>query len=134
MTDRDKPSMRSPLGRAKGLGSSRSGVSHWWMQRLTAMGMVPLVLYCLIGFLCFADASETAARSWIAHPFNSVMLILLLGTGFYHASLGLQVVIEDYISRESRKILILAMMKMMMTAFAAFSIFSVLLITLTNGA
>ena len=134
MTDRDKPSMRSPLGRAKGLGSSRSGVSHWWMQRLTAMGMVPLVLYCLIGFLCFADASETAARSWIAHPFNSVMLILLLGTGFYHASLGLQVVIEDYISKESRKILILAMMKMMMTAFAAFSIFSVLLITLTNGA
>ena len=134
MTDRDKPSMRSPLGRAKGLGSSRSGVSHWWMQRLTAMGMVPLVLYCLIGFLCLADASETAARSWIAHPFNSVMLILLLGTGFYHASLGLQVVIEDYISRESRKILMLAMMKMMMTAFAAFSIFSVVLITLTNGA
>ena len=134
MTDRDKPSMRSPLGRAKGLGSSRSGVSHWWMQRLTAMGMVPLVLYCLISFLCLADASETAARSWIAHPFNSVMLILLLGTGFYHASLGLQVVIEDYISRESRKILMLAMMKMMMTAFAAFSIFSVLLITLTNGA
>jgi succinate dehydrogenase / fumarate reductase membrane anchor subunit len=55
MTDRDKPSMRSPLGRAKGLGSSRSGVSHWWMQRLTAMGMVPLVLYCLISFLCQRD-------------------------------------------------------------------------------
>jgi succinate dehydrogenase / fumarate reductase membrane anchor subunit len=62
------------------------------------------------------------------------MLILLLGTGFYHASLGLQVVIEDYISIESRKILMLAFMKMMMTAFAVFSIYSVLLITLTNGA
>jgi succinate dehydrogenase / fumarate reductase membrane anchor subunit len=61
-------------------------------------------------------------------------LILLLGTGFYHAALGLQVVIEDYISIESRKILMLAFMKMMMTAFAVFSIYSVLLITLTNGA
>jgi succinate dehydrogenase / fumarate reductase membrane anchor subunit len=134
MTDHSNPSMRSALGRAKGLGSSRSGVSHWWMQRLTAMGMVPLVLYCLISFLCFADASEAVARSWIAQPFNSVALILLLGTGFYHAALGLQVVIEDYISIESRKILMLAFMKMMMTAFAVFSIYSVLLITLTNGA
>jgi succinate dehydrogenase / fumarate reductase membrane anchor subunit len=65
-------SLRSPLGRARGLGSSRSGVSHWWVQRLTAMGMLPLVLYCLISFILIADADLDTARAWIGQPFNSV--------------------------------------------------------------
>jgi succinate dehydrogenase / fumarate reductase, membrane anchor subunit len=126
-------SLRSPLGRAKGLGSSRSGVSHWWVQRLTAMGMLPLVLYCLISFILIADADLDTARSWIRQPFNSVAMILLLAVGFYHASLGLQVVIEDYISTKTRRILSLAFTKMIMTAFAVMSIYSILLIALADG-
>ena len=126
-------SLRSPLGRARGLGSSRSGVSHWWVQRLTAMGMIPLVLYCLISFILLADADLSTARSWIQHPFNGVAMILLLAVGFYHASLGLQVVIEDYISTKTRRILTLALTKMIMTAFAVMSIYSILLIALADG-
>ncbi len=133
MSKTSSPSLRSPLGRAKGLGSSRSGVSHWWLQRLTAMGMIPLVLYCLISFIVLADADLNMARAWIRQPFNTVAMILLLAVGFYHASLGLQVVIEDYISTKTRRILTLALTKMVMTAFAVMSIYSILLITLANG-
>ncbi len=85
-------------------------------------------------FYSFADADLGGGTDHgLQHPFNGVVLILLLGTGFYHASLGLQVVIEDYISTKSRRILILAFTKMMMTALLSFSIYSVLLITLTDG-
>jgi succinate dehydrogenase / fumarate reductase membrane anchor subunit len=97
------------------------------------MGMLPLVLYCLISFILIADADLVTARTWIGQPFNSVALILLLAVGFYHASLGLQVVIEDYISTKTRRILTLAFTKMIMTAFAVMSIYSILLIALADG-
>lgn len=119
-------SMRSALGKARGLGSSRSGVSHWWLQRLTAMGMIPLVLYTIGGLVLHAGADYETAKLWIAQPFNATALLLLLATGFFHASLGLQVIIEDYISKETTRLLSLVAVKLVMTAFATLSIFSVL--------
>ena len=126
-------SMRSLLGRAKGHGAARSGVTHWWMQRLTALGLIPLVVYCLIGFLVLADAELATARNWLAAPFNAVMMLLLLAVGFYHGALGLQVVIEDYVPHETRRILLLAVMKMLMTAGAVLALFSVLQVALGAG-
>ena len=124
---------RSLLGRAKGHGAARSGVAHWWMQRLTALGLVPLVVYCLISFLALADAELNTARDWLAAPFHAVMLLLLVAVGFYHAALGLQVVIEDYIAHETRRILLLAGMKMLMTAVAVLALFSVLRVAFGAG-
>jgi succinate dehydrogenase / fumarate reductase membrane anchor subunit len=76
-------SMQTPLGRVRGLGSARSGVHHWWMQRVTAMGMIPLVLYLLVAFVLSAGSDYTMAREWIASPFNATALLLVFATGFF---------------------------------------------------
>ncbi|MCE2516884.1 MAG: succinate dehydrogenase, hydrophobic membrane anchor protein [Alphaproteobacteria bacterium] len=119
-------SMQTPLGRVRGLGSARKGVGHWWTQRLTAMGMIPLVIYLIIGLLTNIGADHAAAMAWLGSPFNATAALLLFGVGFYHASLGLQVIIEDYVSNENRRLLMLVAVKLGMTGLAALSLFSVL--------
>ena len=126
-----KSSMQTPLGKARGLGSARKGVSHWWMQRLTAMGMLPLVIYLVIGMLTQVGAGYDQAAAWVSAPINATTLLLLFGVGFYHASLGVQVVIEDYVSNENRRLLMLVGVKLLMTGLAVLSLFSVLSIAFT---
>ncbi|MGC6485460.1 MAG: succinate dehydrogenase, hydrophobic membrane anchor protein [Candidatus Puniceispirillales bacterium] len=120
------PSMESPLGKARGLGSARSGVSHWWMQRITAMGMIPLVLYLVAGFVLHAGSDYDTARQWLTQPFNASATLLLFACGFFHANLGLQVIVEDYISKEKTRLLSLVAIKLVTAALATLSIFSVL--------
>jgi len=101
--------LRTPLSQVKGLGSAKEGTSHFWVQRLTAIALIPLVLW-----LCFSIASlpgmdYVSIREWISGPFTAIMLILFLLVGFYHAKLGLQMVIEDYVSSHgSRTVMIIA--------------------------
>jgi succinate dehydrogenase / fumarate reductase membrane anchor subunit len=89
-------SLRNPLADARGLGSAKDGTSHWWAQRVSAIGLIPLVLYVLYLLVSLAGADYASVRSAIAQPFNAVVLILFIATAFWHARLGLQVVIEDY--------------------------------------
>jgi len=89
--------MRSPLSRARGLGSAKSGTDHWWMQRLTALALIPLVIWFVVSMIIVTGADHAAAVAFISSPINSVLLILLIVATFYHGQLGLQVVIEDYI-------------------------------------
>ncbi len=133
MVDPKPTVMRSHLGKARGLGSARSGVSHWWAQRMTAFGLVPLILYCLIGFLICADSDLAVARGWLQSPVNAVAMILTLAAGFYHAALGVQVVIEDYVSAEALKLLLLVANNLIMIALATLSVFSVLVVALGGG-
>jgi succinate dehydrogenase / fumarate reductase, membrane anchor subunit len=96
---------RSPLANVRGLGSAKSGTSHWWMQRVTAVALIPLSFW-LITFLNLsltAPYQETIA--WITSPLNTVCIVALILAIFYHAALGLQVVIEDYIAAEGIKII-----------------------------
>ena len=90
-------SMRSPLSRARRLGSAKSGTDHWWAQRLTALGLVPLVIWFVISMILVIGADHAAAVDFISSPINAVLLILLIVATFHHGQLGLQVVIEDYI-------------------------------------
>jgi succinate dehydrogenase / fumarate reductase membrane anchor subunit len=95
---------RSPLARVRGLGSAKEGTSHWWMQRVTAVALIPLS-YWLITFLelsFHAPYQQTVA--WLTSPVNTVGIIAWVLAVFYHAALGLQVVIEDYIAAEGVKI------------------------------
>jgi succinate dehydrogenase / fumarate reductase membrane anchor subunit len=124
-------SMQTPLGKVRGLGSARKGVSHWWSQRLTAMGLIPLVIYHVIGLVTSIGADYATAIAWLGAPVNASVALLLLGIGFYHVTLGLQVIVEDYVSNENRRLLALVFVKLGMTALAALSIFSVLSIALT---
>lgn len=94
-TDSD---FRSNLSRARGLGSAKSGVSHWWLQRVTALAMIPMFLWfitAVISVLVSPDVFSVAR--WFSSPVNSILMVLLLCAMFFHAKLGLQVVIEDYI-------------------------------------
>jgi succinate dehydrogenase / fumarate reductase membrane anchor subunit len=96
--------MRSPLGRVLGLGSAKEGVQHWWMQRITAIALVPLGIWFVIAALGMIGADRAAMVAWMHNPMSPVFAILLIVAVVYHLALGLQVVIEDYIHSEAWKL------------------------------
>ena len=89
--------LRSPLGRAIGLGSAKEGVDHWWAQRITAIALVPLVIWGIFLVLALVNADYVQARAIVHQPFAAIWLAALVIATFWHAQLGLQVVIEDYV-------------------------------------
>lgn len=97
-------SLRSPLGRVKGLGSAREGVGHWWAQRLTAIALVPLTVWFVASVVGLAGADYETMRAWLGAPMVAGLVILFLVAGLHHGQLGLQVVIEDYVHHEGAKI------------------------------
>jgi len=90
-------SMKTDLGRVRGLGSAKSGTHHWWVQRLSAIAMAILMTWFVVSLIGLVGADWEAAYAWIKNPVVSILLLLLIGTAFYHMRLGLQVVIEDYL-------------------------------------
>ncbi|MGE0255315.1 MAG: succinate dehydrogenase, hydrophobic membrane anchor protein [Alphaproteobacteria bacterium] len=123
-------SIRTPLAHARGLGSARSGTHHWWMQRVTAIALVPLVVWFLVSMVVVAGGDYAAAIGWIRNPVSAVLLILAVAIGFWHGALGLQVVIEDYVHREGCRIALLLAMKGAALVLALAAIVSVLRIAL----
>ena len=91
--------MRSPLGRARGLGSARAGAAHWWAQRLTSIALVPLTLWFLCAVIRMIGATRDDVVFWMAGPLPIVLMIALVIATFHHLQLGLQVVIEDYVTQ-----------------------------------
>jgi succinate dehydrogenase membrane anchor subunit len=124
------PRLRSPLGRAIGLGSAKEGVEHWWAQRLTAIALVPLALWFVIALIELAGADRAAFVAWVRHPVPAVLLILLLIATFYHGALGLQVVIEDYVDNDALRVGLSIVMRLAATLLAALAIFAVLKLSL----
>jgi succinate dehydrogenase / fumarate reductase membrane anchor subunit len=100
---------RTPLARVRGLGSAKEGVGHWWAQRLTAIALIPLVVWFAISLVMLSGADVTTVRAWIGSPMVVVLLILTIGVGIHHGQLGLQVVLEDYTEGALRVVLIVAM-------------------------
>jgi succinate dehydrogenase / fumarate reductase membrane anchor subunit len=96
--------LRSPLGRARGLGSARSGSKHWWGQRLTAIALVPLTLWFIWSILRLTDASQSDIADWLSSPVRLALMLALIFATFHHLQLGLQVVIEDYVPQEGIKL------------------------------
>ena len=121
-----KSSLRNPLARVRGLGSSRSGVHHWWLQRVTAVILVPLVLWFAVSLLSVAHADYATMKAWVSRPFNTALLVVLLTAMFYHARLGLQVVIEDYVHEELVKLGALLAMNLVVIVAGATAVISVL--------
>ncbi len=93
----------TPLSRAKGLGSAKNGFHHWWQQRITAVVLVPLMLWLGFGIALQAGADLESARAWVAHPVNATLLVTSIIILFYHGAIGVQVVIEDYVHTEGLK-------------------------------
>ena len=89
--------MRTPLARARGLGSAQSGASHWWLQRLTALALLGLGLWFVVLTLGLLHSGYGSAHATLAQPLNALLMIAFAAVMFWHAQLGLQVVIEDYV-------------------------------------
>jgi succinate dehydrogenase / fumarate reductase, membrane anchor subunit len=120
--------LRSDLGRVRGLGSAKEGVHHWWMQRLSAIVLVPLSIWFVAALIAHTGAGYHAVSAWLASPVVFGVMVLLVGATFYHAALGLQVIIEDYVHREATKIAALLLIKFSCVLLALAAIVSLLVI------
>ena len=96
--------MRSPLGRARGLGPARAGARDWWALRLTSLALVPLSLWFICAMIRLIGATRDDVVSWMAGPLPIVLLILLVVATFHHLQAGLQVVLEDYVANDALRI------------------------------
>jgi succinate dehydrogenase / fumarate reductase membrane anchor subunit len=92
--------MRSPLGRVRGLGSAKGGTHHWWMQRVSSMALLPLTIWFALSAASLAGASYETTVAWIARPWNALLLLVTIGISFQHTASGMQVIIEDYANQE----------------------------------
>lgn len=117
---------RSPLSVVKGHGSAKDGTHHFWMQRVTAVALVPLIVWFCLSLAMMPEATYATVVAWMKSPFNSVMLILSIFASFYHLSLGLQVILEDYISNNNVRMFSILGVKLGCFFFAALGIFSVI--------
>ena len=122
--------MRSPLGRALGLGSAKKGVEHWWVQRVTAVALVPLTLWFVVSLLQLTGGDLASAQHWLGRPIPAILMVLLLIATFYHAALGLEVVIEDYVHAELAKLGLVLIVRFAAVALAVAGIFAVLRLAL----
>jgi succinate dehydrogenase / fumarate reductase membrane anchor subunit len=97
-------SMVNPLAKARGHGSAKSGVHHWYAQRASALLLILLVAWLIYASISLAGADFDAARAFVGTPLNAAFLIVLIVAVLYHAMLGLQVVIEDYVHSPAMEI------------------------------
>jgi len=104
--------LSTPLAKARGLGSAKSGTHHWIAQRLTAIALIPLSIWFVFSLVCMTELSHQAAIEWIQSPLVAVFLLLFIIAMFHHAQLGIQVVIEDYIESNVVKITGLVLLKL----------------------
>ena len=118
--------MRSQLGQVRGLGSAKSGAAHWWAQRLTAVALVPLTLWFVWSALRLVGAPHEALLAWIGGPIPVVLFIALILATFYHLALGMQVVIEDYVSGELPRLITLLAIKGVIILLALTCLISIL--------
>ncbi len=95
---------KTPLAKAQGLGSAKTGTGHWWFQRVSAVALVPLSFWLLYLLSLVFNAPYTETLAWLSQPVNTVCIAAWISAGLYHAALGVQVVIEDYVSTEWLKI------------------------------
>ena len=118
--------LRSPLSRARGLGSAKAGAAHWWAQRLTAIALVPLTLWFIFAVIRLQNAEQNEVVVWLSSPLSLVLMLALIVATFHHLQLGLQVVIEDYVKSHATKLASILAMKAACIVLALACIVSVL--------
>lgn len=123
-------SLRSPLGKVRGLGSAKNGTHHWWMQKVTAVALIPLTVWFVSSIVQMTQADYGAVVKWMSSPVVAVLMMLFIITGIYHLKLGLQVIIEDYIHSEGQKVALQMFVTFGCVLIGMLAIFSILKIAL----
>lgn len=126
--------MRSMLGRARGLGSAKSGTATWWAERMTSIALVPLTIWFVVAalYLHMHAGGRPAVAHWAANPITATLLVALVLATFHHLQMGLQAVIEDYVHAEAVKMAALLAMKGVAALLALLALISVLKLALVG--
>lgn len=124
---------RTPLGRARGLGSAKHGVGHFISERVSGLALIPLSLWAAFAGIKLAGRDFDLVSAWIAQPLNAVLLSLLIVVGFYHLRLTMQVIIEDYIYTFVAKSSLLILNLVVCVLGAALGVFAILKVALTGA-
>jgi succinate dehydrogenase / fumarate reductase membrane anchor subunit len=125
--------IRTPLGRARGLGAAKHGVGHFIAQRVTAVALVILVLWGLLQALALSSGDYDAAVGWLRSPINAALASLLALAAFWHMQLGMRVIIEDYIARPATKAVLLVGSVFLCWLGGALTILSILKVALMSA-
>ena len=123
-------SIRTPLAHVRGLGTAKDGTHHWWMQRVTSIALVPLVLWFAFSMLRYSRTEYEMFQHWLSNPINAGLMVTFLFVVFYHAKLGMQVIYEDYVRPEWVMYVALLVTQFVLFLLGAISIISVLKIAL----
>ncbi|GMN01287.1 succinate dehydrogenase, hydrophobic membrane anchor protein [Erythrobacter sp. MTPC3] len=113
------------IGRVRGLGASHEGAHHWLVHRFTAVTNLVLMTWLIVSFVLLGDYSHETVTTWLSQPISSVAMILLVISLFWHARMGLQVLIEDYVHNYGTKFALLSALNIAVIGGGAFSAFSV---------
>lgn len=127
-------SYRTPLGRARGLGSAKHGAGHWISERVSAIALLPLVIWMVYGVLRLAAGDYGFAVHWVQDPLNATLTVLLFAISFWHMHAGMRVVVEDYIHKTLSKSGLLLINLFICGLSGALAIFSILKVALSGGA
>ncbi|MHB1541837.1 MAG: succinate dehydrogenase, hydrophobic membrane anchor protein [Steroidobacteraceae bacterium] len=123
-------SLRAPLGSALGRGAAKTGVHHWWVQRLTAIALVPLGIWFVVSLLSLPSLGYSAVSAWMSQGWTAVLLILFVLTLAWHSQLGVRVVVEDYVHGAGPKSALLVLVTYLHVIAAAAGVFAVLRVAL----
>lgn len=118
--------IRTPLAKVRGLGSAKEGTEHFYRQRVTALANIPLTIFLIWLVARYAGADYATVKAAIKQPLIAIPLLLLVLSGIYHMRLGMQVIIEDYVHTEGRKVLALALNTFFAIAVGLTCVFAVL--------
>jgi succinate dehydrogenase / fumarate reductase membrane anchor subunit len=117
---------QTPLHKVQGLGASHSGTGHFWRERVTAVALIPLSLWFAYVMLGMVDTNEVTMVQFLAHPWNAILMAAFAVTSLYHMSLGLQVVIDDYVHTSGMKISLLLLVRFVVIATTASCLFALI--------
>ena len=124
-------SLQSPLAKVLGLGAAKEGAGHWWTQRVSSVALLLLTPWFLLSLITLGDVSYASVTVWIAAPVHSVLLSLLVVVASYHAQLGLQVIVEDYVASKGVRMMVLLLINFALLLLAVIAVFSILRIALS---
>lgn len=121
-----QPLLRTPLKRARGLGSGHGGTHHFWVQRVSAVALIPLSIWFIVQLVChLLDADRAGLAQWLHHPLTALAMAALIAGLFVHARLGIQIIIGDYVHCDVRRAVMLIALDFLILGFGVASLMAI---------